>query len=1217
MRIEKLKIVNVNSIKGAWEIDFTDPAYDSGIFSITGPTGAGKSTVLDALCLSLFGTTPRLGKISASGNEAMNRESTSCEAECTFQVAGGRYRTCWSQKRARNKTDGKLQDAQHAIYRQNDDGSYDCLESGKKNTQKKIEEVLGLDYEQFTRSVLLAQGNFASLLKADASAKSQILEDITGTGIYSVIGQKVYERCKSERAHWEDLKKKADASPVLKPEERALLEQELKNAADADLLLAQKEKTLREALRWRTALDRLLSEKEQLREKKQLQEAGRPKIEQMQAEITACEQAESIEPAHSALEDSSARVLSLTGEENKLQQELHRLRLESDAALTAKSEAENKLESAKQAAAALKPVLITVRELDSRIKTLQPNLTEQEHNLAELGQSIQTRETNLRTLCNSLEKKRTAECELEKWFEGHPGIKLLAEKKEALAWQADNYAKRSEELRKILNRQLPDCRKAISEKSALIKTLKSAVKELSETQENLKAQKKALEDSSAELFGSTADITAESRMLEGKKHSADELSKELKELRDKDRTIEEYGEVIRTKERELAGKLKDLEALKERKAEKEALLEQLKKLEQLQKYEADRARLRDSEPCPLCGAKEHPYCHEMPESMRVLAGQIDETDAQIKNLENQFGKLDKDIVKTETEMNSAQDALSKAKAALAAGIGAIRSMIPETVDADNRTAVEQYLLNVKREYAELNGALSKKIELFNEQKQKIHEISNKLDEVSEKLSRAEADHNTEDRKLDELVLKEQQLHEQSDAIKEELSQNEQSILDSYGTLLSEEEKKNIPLAFAELQKKCSELENKENEKQELNGEIPLLKEKISGLNESLSADAKRKKELTAQRDNLQKDLTELKHRRITLFADKDPNTEEDKAESAAREAGQTAREAGSRHAELSNAESSARGRLDTLEKQLKEAVSKETENKEIWENSLKDSPFKNAELWKKALSIKSRKAEFRTELDRFSTRDRILEDNEKQLQNQIAASEAQKPTEHDAKELEQQVGAVSRERSSNSETLGGLREKISRDNAALEERKALDAEIRAQEDIYTEWKKLDELIGSADGKKYRTIVQGITFKALLQYANSALRNLSPRYLLIEGEGLNVSVTDLDLGGETRPSTNLSGGETFLVSLALALGLSRMASRKIRISSLFLDEGFGTLDERSLEDALNALSLMNQPGNLIGVISHVGKIHERIPVGIRITPSGTGDSTLTGNGVHRA
>ncbi|MFN6129294.1 MAG: SbcC/MukB-like Walker B domain-containing protein, partial [Planctomycetota bacterium] len=159
-----------------------------------------------------------------------------------------------------------------------------------------------------------------------------------------------------------------------------------------------------------------------------------------------------------------------------------------------------------------------------------------------------------------------------------------------------------------------------------------------------------------------------------------------------------------------------------------------------------------------------------------------------------------------------------------------------------------------------------------------------------------------------------------------------------------------------------------------------------------------------------------------------------------------------------------------------------------------------------------------------------------------------------------------------------------------------------------------------DGKKYRKFAQGLTFEQLIQFANRQLQRITDRYLLVPDPApekpLELSVMDRYHAGEIRTTKNLSGGEGFLISLALALGLSQMASHKSRVDSLFLDEGFGTLDEEALDVALNTLSDLQQEGKLIGVISHVPALKERISTQIQVSPVGSGRSVLEGPGCSR-
>ena len=206
------------------------------------------------------------------------------------------------------------------------------------------------------------------------------------------------------------------------------------------------------------------------------------------------------------------------------------------------------------------------------------------------------------------------------------------------------------------------------------------------------------------------------------------------------------------------------------------------------------------------------------------------------------------------------------------------------------------------------------------------------------------------------------------------------------------------------------------------------------------------------------------------------------------------------------------------------------------------------------------------------------------------------------------------------ETLGSLAEK----RRADDERRRTSAEMRkaieAQRLRGAEWAKLVALIGDAEGKRFRKAAQKLTFAMLLQNANVMLEHMHSRYRL-EPAGasqLDVAVRDEDLAGVVRTSANLSGGETFLVSLALALALSRISTKNLRVDTLFLDEGFGSLDAVTLEKALSALETLQRTSQkLIGLISHVKAVSDRIPAHVTVRPRGaTGESIVTGPGVER-
>jgi exonuclease SbcC len=201
------------------------------------------------------------------------------------------------------------------------------------------------------------------------------------------------------------------------------------------------------------------------------------------------------------------------------------------------------------------------------------------------------------------------------------------------------------------------------------------------------------------------------------------------------------------------------------------------------------------------------------------------------------------------------------------------------------------------------------------------------------------------------------------------------------------------------------------------------------------------------------------------------------------------------------------------------------------------------------------------------------------------------------------------------ETLASLKHRLAENAVATQRLQDKQHTLRLVEKDYQRWTNLHSLIGSADGKKYRNFAQGLTFALLVHYANQQLQTMSDRYLLIrdEQQPLELNVIDRYQAGEIRSTKNLSGGESFIISLALALGLSQMASHKVRVDSLFLDEGFGTLDDEALNTALDTLANLQQDGKLIGVISHVPALKERITAQVNVIPKAGGKSILSGVG----
>jgi len=234
MKILNLKFRNINSLAGDWEIDFTQPQFiENGLFAITGKTGSGKSSILDAISLALYGRTPRVD-VTGNNNDVMTRGTSDCYSEIMFETNGNVWKASWKQERTRTKN---LKPVQRTIADSEDNIVSDQI----KACENKITEILGLTFEQFTKVILLAQGSFAAFLQADKSDKGELLEQITGTEIYGEISKSVFDRSKLENQKLENINIELGAIKILSDEEIQNLQNEIselkkeKNSIDKEL----------------------------------------------------------------------------------------------------------------------------------------------------------------------------------------------------------------------------------------------------------------------------------------------------------------------------------------------------------------------------------------------------------------------------------------------------------------------------------------------------------------------------------------------------------------------------------------------------------------------------------------------------------------------------------------------------------------------------------------------------------------------------------------------------------------------------------------------------------------------------------------------------------------------------------------------------------------------------------------------------------------------
>jgi exonuclease SbcC len=402
----------------------------------------------------------------------------------------------------------------------------------------------------------------------------------------------------------------------------------------------------------------------------------------------------------------------------------------------------------------------------------------------------------------------------------------------------------------------------------------------------------------------------------------------------------------------------------------------------------------------------------------------------------------------------------------------------------------------------------------------------------------------------------------------------------------------------------------EKKKGELIIELKNMENNISKDQNSLKEKQKLRGESVAKMEKLRKE-------RRDNYGEKEPDTEEkrlDKQVAEAEKAEKIAREsltqASSNLSKVNNLIIDLKNRITKRSPVLIKAEKKFEENL-IKQGFTKESEFLEARMSPEARdNIKKELDDLKEKRTRLQTR---LDDKKKSLQVQ-----RQKDLpEVDLEELEKRLPEKRKKLEELIEEISLLKKQLEDNEKALEKIAEEQEKIDAQIKEWRKWGKLNNLIGSADGKNYRRFAQGLTFQIVVDQANQQLNEVIERYLLVRDEKnpLELNVYDRFQDGE-RSTKNLSGGESFIVSLALALGLSQMSSQNVQVDSLFLDEGFGTLDEENLQKALNALASLHQENKLIGIISHVQALKERIPAQINIIPKTGGKSVLKGPGCKR-
>ncbi|RTX95209.1 chromosome segregation protein SMC [Pseudomonas sp. C 49-2] len=1209
MKILAIRLKNLASLAGPFEIDFTaEPLASAGLFAITGPTGAGKSTLLDALCLALFGAVPRLGDtgqakmpdadsdISIGDPRTLLRRGTGGGyAEVDFVgVSGRRYRARWEANRARDKASGKLQNSRQSLI---DLDSDQLLASQKTEYKTQLELALGLNFEQFTRAVLLAQSEFSAFLKANDNERSELLEKLTDTALYTQLGRRAFDKVKEARDAHKQLQDQASGVVPLAPEARVELDQQF-DAAQTQLKTQQAQlKQLELQHTWFKELrewqERQLAATEQLQraqaewdnQRQQREDLGRldqlaPQRHQFarQAEVS------------NVLAPLAAQIQSHIQQQAQLHTRQEQAQQQQASAQTALAEAlKNQTDAV--------PLLRQAFEEQSTLAHLTKELAKRTEDKQQHESACTEGQAQLTGL---LEKQSHVAERLQRLATELEHSAVLAPLSDA--WSA--YRDRLQQLTLIGNR----LNKGQAELPQLEQRATSAAEQFTQQREALDL---LYQEAGAEPHAVAEQIQLLASLLQDNRKQQ-RAFEDLTRLWDNQQQLDQHAA-------SLTQKLTDAQQQREQlnqtglqtKAEltvAEQTLNVTKQLLERQRLarsasvEELREQLQDDQPCPVCGSHEHPY--HQPEALLQSLGRHDENE--------------------EATAQKAVDSLKEKLTELRGEVGGLIAQQKEYLQQQEHLATQQQALQPSLDAHPLAASL-----LNQEAAKRSAWLEQQLGQLSQSI--------TQDEQRQSALLNLQQnagrLQQQLQAAQEASQQARQLLVDQQRELTSDRERLDQELsAFASL----LPVEILEGLRAEPAATFMQLDQQVSQRLEQLGHQRDELAEQQERQQAIEKEQTHQQHRQHQLDALIQQVTELTAQQQTAQE----------KLSALLGQHTSAEHWQQQLDQAVTQSRQSETDaNKHLQEihnaliqlaADLKAQQEREQALQAEQQALVTRISEWRAlhpELDDAGLTRLLAYDDAQvsQLRQQLQHSEKaveqakvllqereQRLADHQAlhngnlaaEELDSTLATLNQQLAESEKHCAELRARQSEDQRRQDANQAFAEQIAKAYDEWQRWARLNALIGSATGDTFRKIAQAYNLDLLVHHANVQLRQLVRRYRLKRGGSmLGLLVMDTEMGDELRSVHSLSGGETFLVSLALALGLASMASSTLKIESLFIDEGFGSLDPESLQLAMDALDGLQAQGRKVAVISHVQEMHERIPVQIQVKRQGNGLSTL--------
>lgn len=1130
MKFLQLEILNLASLdkQGGEVINFEEGALgESTIFSIVGPTGSGKSTLLDAICLALYNRAPRyprkkgdknqnieiFGEADANENNRLaptdsrnilTRGKKEGYSKLTFLANNGSiYRAEWHVRFQRVR----YENAKTSLYK--------ITRNGEQLTEKiadwnELPNIIGLDYDQFLRTVLIAQGSFANFLTAKENERYELLEKLIGCEeTYTNIATEIKKAKDQAVDAYNQMAASVEAvkQNLLNDEELAQLQEEITLLEKAEKELDSQLKAISENLQWYEENDK---QTKQITIYQADMEQAANAIKDIQAQIIRLQLHDEVQPAVNLLQEVERQIQSIHNQEEEI--------LKSEAAIKSKevgiTESEHTLSYLKEVVNKAQeqlektmPVIAEARALKTKMEAAMPNLKEKKEAL-ELAQK-----ENLTAQRDVEENARN----IQKWEAETEKANL------ALKATQEEIAKQKQVLHEATQ---------AAEQAWETEKSKTAGQNIEELQSHKSAAEKKLQDvlQAIKVVAHLDTATTEKQKNEERIQFLGKRNAEIDEA---------------------LGKL-TIEAL----TQETQTLRNAYTLMVSEKWEIHRANLTEGKPCPLCGSTTHPY-HSDNRQFEEATTELSQLLKAKEDLLKLQQKQEKDLSGERKQNDGEVQTLQKQQEKLSGEIA--------TYEEEWKVLIAQYPKIPKAE-AELKALLPIYEDKAKEATGKLS-LFNKIQKEIERLTQ-----------LKDKAVKDEAAYESKAST---ILNNAQESTSICATKLAEH--KALTTNF-----------------------ISQEKNKKEAYEKALQAWNNTKKEMEEWQVQYQQILNgeepDAAEQRLTAAKDEATKAADDQNEKINKLKAELANSKGSHQTMLSQ-NKTMKENLQEKEKELDLWI--EEYNKQLKEKSIEPSLIDRNTIREMLHSAEDWNA-IRREKD----------EKEKAVASttalyQSAEKAHQQHLEHQPAQTRDALLAIQQkyqERSQRNELIAAnARMQNHQEAVKLLGDKAEALQLVTQEK--DDWTAITDAIG-ADGKTLRKIAQCYTLSFLIAHANQEIRKFNSRYELQQVKhSLGIRVIDHDRADDIRDTTSLSGGETFIVSLGLALGLSALSSRNISFENLFIDEGFGTLDPDTLATVIDSLAMLqSSQGKKVGVISHTDTMSERITTQIRIIKNGNSGSS---------